>query len=264
MRDQPSTQSGVPAIEMTDVAVSAMRDPETIVAEGINWTVQAGDYWVVAGLHGAGKSDFLMLTGGLMPPARGRYRFFGEEMPIFEEARLKQRLRLGLVFDGGQLFHDLTVAENIALPLRYHQNLNPAAGAAVVGELLELTELTPWAGRRPSALRHSWQKRAGLARALALEPEVLLVDNPLAGLDPQHVHWWLSFLDQLSKGHPLTHGRPVTLVVTAADFRRWRGHARQYAVLSNQGFVVLGTWDQLAAAREERVRELLTEATRTE
>ena len=76
MMDQPPIQPGAPAIEMTDVAVGAMRDPETIVAEGINWTVSAGDYWVVAGLHGAGKSDFLMLTGGLMPPARGRYRFF--------------------------------------------------------------------------------------------------------------------------------------------------------------------------------------------
>ena len=59
------------------------------MAEGINWTVNAGDYWVVAGLHGSGKSDFLMLTGGLMAPRRGQYRFFGEEMPIFEEARLK-------------------------------------------------------------------------------------------------------------------------------------------------------------------------------
>jgi len=107
---QPPVQAGVPAIEMTGVAVGAMRDPDTLVAEGINWTVNAGDYWVVAGLHGAGKSDFLMLTGGLMPPQRGRYQFFGEAMPIFEEARLKERLRLGLVFDGGQLFHQLTVA----------------------------------------------------------------------------------------------------------------------------------------------------------
>src|SRR5512146_2133872 len=114
--DAPA-QAGVPAIEMTGVALGAMRAPERMVAEGINWTVRVGDYWVVAGLQGSGKSDFLMLAGGVMAPLRGRYLFFGEEMPIFEEARLKQRLRLGLVFDSGQMLNDLTVAENVALPL---------------------------------------------------------------------------------------------------------------------------------------------------
>ena len=118
--DRPPTPTGVPAIEMTGVAVSALRDPDTTVAEGINWTVNAGDYWVVAGPHGSGKSDFLMLTGGLMAPRQGQYRFLGEEMPIFEESRLKERLRLGLVFDGGQLFNHLTVAENVLLGREPH------------------------------------------------------------------------------------------------------------------------------------------------
>jgi ABC-type transporter Mla maintaining outer membrane lipid asymmetry ATPase subunit MlaF len=249
---------------MTGVAVGAMRDPDTLVAEGINWTVKTGDYWVVGGLQGTGKSDFLLLTGGLMAPRRGRYQFFGEEMPIFDEERLKERLRLGLVFDGGQLFNHLTIAENIALPLRYHRNLSRAGAAAAVGELLECTALTPWAESTPGTLGRSWQKRAGLARALALQPEVLLVDNPLAGLDPRHVHWWLGFLDQLSKGHRLTGGQPVTLVVTTADFHWWKGHARQFAVLRNHGFVVLGTWGQLEAASAELVRELLTQPSQTE
>jgi len=262
--DHPPAQAGVPAIEMTDIAVSAMRDPDTLVAEGINWTVNAGDFWVVAGLHGSGKSDFLMLAGGLMAPRQGHYRFFGEEMPIFEEERVKDRLRLGLIFDGGQLFNHLTVAENIALPLRYHHNLSRAGAAAAVDELLECTELTPWAESTPGTLGRNRRKRAGLARALVLKPEVLLVDNPLAGLDPRDVHWWLDFLDQLSKGHTVMQGRPVTLVVTTADFRPWKGHARQFAVLKSRGFVVLGSWAQLEAASEDLVRELLTERTQTE
>src|SRR5437016_9236274 len=112
-----------PVIEMQEVALGSMRDQTVLVAEEINWTVVAGDYWVVAGLQGSGKSDFLMMTGGLMPPLSGTYRLFGEEMPIFEDARLKKRLRLGLAFETGQLFNQLTVAENIALPLRYHENL---------------------------------------------------------------------------------------------------------------------------------------------
>ena len=249
---------------MTGVAVSALRDPDTMVAEGINWTVNTGDYWVVAGLHGSGKSDFLMLTGGLMAPRQGRYRFFGEEMPIFEERRLKARLRLGVVFDGGQLFNHLTVAENVALPLRYHRNLSQGEAAVAVSELLECTELTPWAEKTPGVLGHGWQKRAGLARALVLRPEVLLVDNPLAGLDPRHVQWWLAFLDQLSQGHRLMGGRPVTLVVATSDARPWKGHARLFASLRRQGFAVLGSWAQLEAASAEPVQELLTEPRQTE
>ena len=249
---------------MTGVAVSALRDPDTMVAEGINWTVNTGDYWVVAGLHGSGKSDFLMLTGGLMAPRQGRYRFFGEEMPIFEERRLKARLRLGVVFDGGQLFNHLTVAENVALPLRYHRNLSQGEAAVAVSELLECTELTPWAEKTPGVLGHGWQKRAGLARALVLRPEVLLVDNPLAGLDPRHVQWWLAFLDQLSQGHRLMGGRPVTLVVATSDARPWKGHARLFASLRRQGFAVLGSWAQLEAASAEPAQELLTEPRQTE
>jgi ABC-type transporter Mla maintaining outer membrane lipid asymmetry ATPase subunit MlaF len=92
----------------------------------------------------------------------------------------------------------------------------------------------------------------------------LLVDNPLGGLDPRHVQWWLGFLDQLSKGHSLTQGRPVTLVITTADFHPWKGHARQFAVLRNHAFVVLGAWAQLEDASAELVQELLTERTQSE
>jgi ABC-type transporter Mla maintaining outer membrane lipid asymmetry ATPase subunit MlaF len=254
----------VPAIAMTDVAFGSLHDPATTVAEHLNWTVNAGDYWVVAGLHGSGKSDFLMLAGGVMPPQRGQYRFFGEPMPIFEDARLKTRLRLGLVFEGGHLFNNLTVLENVVLPLRYHHNLDLVEAAAAVGELMACLGLEPWADRLPGTLGRGWQKRAGLARALALKPEVLLVDNPLAGLDPRQAGWWLGFLDQLSKGHPLLQGRPVTLIVTSADFQPWKGHARQFALLRNRGFAVVGGWSQLAAASAEPVRELLTRGTETE
>jgi ABC-type transporter Mla maintaining outer membrane lipid asymmetry ATPase subunit MlaF len=253
----------VPAIEMTHLAVGALHDQAITVAEDINWTVNAGDYWVVAGLHGSGKSDFLMLTGGLIAPQRGQCRFFGEPMPIFEDARLRTRLRLGLVFEGGHLFHHLTVWENVALPLRYHHDLSRADAAAAVGELLACLELEPWADSLPGTLGRGWQKRAGLARALALKPEVLLVDNPLAGLDPRQANWWLGFLDQLSKGHRLLDGRPATLVVTTAELQPWKGHARQFALLRDRGLRVLGDWGQLAAASEDLVRELLTQRTET-
>src|SRR6266850_7782355 len=159
-----------PVIDMRGVSVGAMRDPSTVVVEDVNWTVAPGDYWVIGGLQGSGKSDFLMMTGGLMAPLAGTYCFLGEEMPIFEEDRLAHRLRLGFVFDGGQLFNHLTVSENISLPLQYHHNLDKAEARAEVQRMLDLTELGPWADSTPGAIARNWQKRVGLARALVLRP----------------------------------------------------------------------------------------------
>jgi len=250
--------SAPPAIEMHEVAVGAMRDQRLTVLEGINWRVAEGDYWVVAGLQGSGKSDFLMMTGGLMPPLAGVYTLFGEPMPIFEESRLKKRLRLGLAFETGQLFNQLTVAQNIALPLRYHENLRHSEAKARVQPILDAMELGPWADSTPGAIGRNWQKRVGLARALVLKPDVLLVDSPLTGLDLRHVNWWLGFLDALSRGHALPGGGPMTLVVTAADLRPWKNRARQFAVLKGNRFSVLGAWSQLEAVSDELVQELLT------
>ena len=246
-----ATQTESPAIGMEAVTVGSMQDLSSVVVEAIDWTVSPGDFWVVAGLQGAGKSDFLMMAGGLMPPAGGRYRLFGEEMPVFEESRLLARLRLGLVFDGGQLFNQLTVQENISLPVRYHRNLTRAEAEKEAQPFLEATELGPWRDSTPGTIGRNWRKRVGLARALILKPEVLLVDSPLEGLDPRHLNWWLGFLGELSKGHSLLGGRPVTLVITTADVRPWKGLARQFAVLKDRRFVVLGSWAQVEATSKE-------------
>ena len=90
-----------------------------------------------------------------------------------------------------------------------------------------------------------------------LKPEVLLLDNPLTGLDLRHRGWWLNFLDQLCKGHEVMNRRPMTLVVTADDLRPWRTRAKRFAVLKNKRFVILGSWEQVEAARDEQVQELL-------
>lgn len=246
-----------PIIRMEGVAVSSMRDQKLAVVEGVNWTVQPGDFWAVAGLQGTGKSDLLMTAAGLMPPMDGTYVLFDEPMPIFDEARLPVRLRLGLVFDGGQLFNHLTVWENIALPLRYHGNLSKADSLDLVQPWLDALELAPWAETSPGALGRNWQKRAGLARALILKPEILLVDSPLGGLDLRHLSWWLGFLGELSKGHPLLGLKPLTLVVSTADLRSWKGLARQFALLEKRRFSVLGTWEQLEAASHELLRDVL-------
>ncbi|MSU59570.1 MAG: ATP-binding cassette domain-containing protein [Pedosphaera sp.] len=247
-----------PAIVMRGVAVSSVRDPARVVVENLEWTVGAGEFWVVAGPQRSGKSDLLFLAGGMTSPARGSYEFLGEPMPIFEDERMAHRLRIGFGFDGGQLFNRMTVAENVALPLRYHENLSRADAEARVAELLALTGLVDFARSSPASLARNWQKRAGLARALMLKPEVLLLDNPLAGLDARHAAWWLNFLEQLSAGHSFMGGRRMTLVAATDDLRPWLGNNRKFAVIDAKKFSVIGTRGELTASDNLLVRELLS------
>ena len=252
----------VPAMDLRGVTVGALRDPKISVAEDVNWRVEPGEFWAVAGLHGAGKSDLLMLAAGVTAPLSGSYEFLGEAMPIFSEERLAHRLKLGLVFDGGRLFGHLTVAENIALPLRYHRNLSGADAEKDVSTLIELLDLAHCAKTLPGALGRNWQRRAALARALILKPEVLLFDTPVSGLDQRQQNWWFHFLGELSRGHPFYGGRPVTIVVTTANLRNWRGHARQFALLEDRRFTTLGDWNAVERSSDPLVKELLEDGNR--
>lgn len=256
LSDPPAASELV--IEMIDVTVGSHVAPDQAVLEGVQWSVANGDYWVVIGLQATGKSDLLATAAGLVPPLRGAYRLFGRELTGgFEQTLLETRLTLGMVFDSGRLLNHLTVAENVALPLRYHRNLSLAEALPEVEELLELMELGGLAGRLPGGVTRNCQRRAGLARALALKPRVLLVDNPLSGLDPREAAWWLNMLDQLSAGHPAFGGRPLTLVVTGADFRPWRARARQFAILKDKHFISLGGRAELETHGEPMLLELL-------
>ena len=259
MSETVPTSTRTLALEMHGLTVGALKNPDHTVVREVNWAVQPGEFWVVGAPQHSGKSDLLMTMGGIMSPAAGEFSFLGAAMPIFEESRMAHRLKLGFVFDGGQLLGSLTVAENIALPLRYHSRMPVAEIETRVNALLERAELTPWANHTPVNVARSWQQRAGLARALALAPEVLLLDSPMTGLDVRHTTWWQNFLAELSQGHPLLDSKPLTIVASADDLRPWRHCANRVALLRQQQLVVLGDWAGVAASGEAVVKELLRE-----
>src|ERR1017187_10058354 len=246
------------AIEMRGVSVGTMRDTSFTVVEDVNWTVAPGEFWVIAGQQHSGKSDFFKMTAGLMAPVKGSYRLFGNETRTFGEAELPERLRLGFVFESGQLFNHLTIRENVALPLQYHRNLSAAAAASEVQALLELMELTPLADITPANVSGNWLQRAALARALVLKPELLLLDNPFGGLDARHRLWLRQFLDQLWRGHEFFGGRPMTLVVTTDDLRAWQHPQRKFAVWHEGTFAARGGWNAEEFSRPPAAKELLS------
>jgi ABC-type transporter Mla maintaining outer membrane lipid asymmetry ATPase subunit MlaF len=188
---------------------------------------------------------------------KGECKLFGTDTRTFGEAKLAERLHVGLVFAGGQLFNQLTIRENVALPLQYHHDLTPAAAAEAAETLLEQLELTPLADLAPSNVSDNWRQRVALARALILKPKVLLLDDPLAGLGVRHLHWWLRFLDQLSRGHDWCGGRPMTVVATTDDLRPWRNPDRKFALLRDKKFFPLGGWNDVESANDPVVKELL-------
>ncbi len=252
-----SENQTIPAIEMRGVSVATMRDASFTVVEDENWSVAAGEFWVIAGQEHSGKSDLMMLAAGLMPPASGDYKLVGTGTKNFGEAELAERLRVGFVFQGGQLFNQLTIAENVALPLRYQKNLAPDEAAPEAKALLALMDLAPLADVTPANVAANWRQRAALARALILKPEILLLDNPLAGLGARHSHWWLRFLDQLSRGHGQFGGKPMTIVVTADDLGPWQNARRKFALLHDKKFIPLGSWNEFETVNDPVVKELL-------
>jgi ABC-type transporter Mla maintaining outer membrane lipid asymmetry ATPase subunit MlaF len=253
-----SENQNIPALELCGVSVAAMRDSSFVVVADVNWSVAAEEFWIIAGQEHSGKSDLLMLAAGLMPPASGSCRLFGNDTKHFGEAELAERLRVGFVFQGGHLFNQLTVAENVALPLRYQKNLAAADAMQQTRTLLEWMELAPLADVTPSNIAPNWRQRVALARALSLKPEVLLLDNPLAGLGARHLQWWLRFLEQLSSGPEAFAGRPLTIVATADDLRHWQHAQRKFALLRGKKFIPLGTWQEVERNNDVMVKELLT------
>jgi phospholipid/cholesterol/gamma-HCH transport system ATP-binding protein len=242
---EQKSQSVAPVVEAVDANITRPRSNQ-VVASHVDWRVTAGEFWVVGGRHGSGKTSFLTAIAGLQRPADGVIRHFGQELSQLDEPELlRRRERIGFVFKaGGRMFTGLTVAENVALPLQYHRQWTEEKIAERVAALLEATELDEDANSAAQTLGWGRQQRVGLARALALNPELLFLDEPLSGLEAKDRQWWRKFLDTLSEGAPLTGRQPTTIIVTTNDFGFWSGGAHHCGLLEG------GRWQPHGEVKE--------------
>lgn len=172
-----------PVIEVQDVVT---RFGSQAVHDGVSFSVQPGTLVGLIGGSGTGKSVLLREIIGLQRPTAGQVRLLGTDMwAAPAEALQAVRRRFGMMFQDGALFSSLSVAQNVAVPLREHTALSRRSIDALVALRLAQAGLPPDAGaKRPSELSGGMRKRAAIARAIALEPEVLFLDEPTSGLDP--------------------------------------------------------------------------------
>lgn len=196
-------------IEVTDLT---RKFGSRTVLNGVSFSVRRGETMIIMGGSGCGKSTLLRHVIGVLKPTSGSVKIFGRELTTMRPAEMEAlRLRFGMNFQFGALLQSLTVGENVALPLLENSRIDPATIDLVVKMKLELVGLTGFENLKPSEISGGMRKRVGLARAVAMDPEILFSDEPTSGLDPIMT----AVIDQLTLD--LTRKLGMTAVVVTHD-----------------------------------------------
>ena len=224
---------------------------EQKVHESLDLDVKRGEILGVVGGSGTGKSVLMRSIIGLQAPDAGEVEVFGEPMLDRSETEARDvRRRWGVLFQGGALFSTLTVAENVEVPLREYFKLDEKLLDEIAAYKVAMTGLPPEAGPKyPSELSGGMRKRAGLARALALDPDLLFLDEPTAGLDPIGA----AAFDELIRSLKETLGLTVFLITH--DLDTLHAICDRVAVLADRKVVAVGTIPELLALDHPWIQE---------
>ena len=243
------SKKGTPPVQVESLSKSFGKQ---VVLKGISLKVGQGETLSVLGRSGTGKSVLLKLIIGLHKPDSGSIRVNGEDVTKLELKELNEvRKKVGFLFQQAALYDSLTIEENVGFPLRRHSKMSDEESRKRVQELLSSVGMEKDAHKLPGELSGGMQKRVGLARALALEPDILLFDEPTAGLDPITAAEIDDLILRLQKE------RHMTSVVVTHDIHSARAVSDRVALMRDGQLLIEGTFEDLQNSRDPFVMQFL-------
>jgi phospholipid/cholesterol/gamma-HCH transport system ATP-binding protein len=222
------------------------------VLENADLSIEQGETITIIGGSGKGKTVFLKLLLGVLMPDTGNVLFKGLSLgDMVEKDVIRMRSRIGMLFQGAALFDSMSVAENVAYPLRQHFNYDENEISRIIKKKLELVGLGGVEEMMPSDLSGGMKKRVGLARAIATDPDVILYDEPTTGLDPANTHRICNLIVELQKK---LH---VTSVVVTHDMESAFRVTDRIALISDRRFSFVGTKEDARQSKDPLVRNFI-------
>ncbi len=225
------------------------------VLKGINIQINKGEVFVIIGRSGCGKSVLLKHIIGILKPDKGKIEVLGQEITKISESKLNEiRMKFGMLFQGAALFDSLTVRENVGFFLDEHTKLNNETISKIVSEKLKLVGLPGVENLMPCDLSGGMRKRVGLARAIAMEPEIILYDEPTTGVDPIMA----TAINELIKD--LQSKLSLTSIVVTHDMVSAYQIADRIAMLYDGKIIEVGTPDEIKNTKNPIVKQFITGA----
>src|SRR6202049_953290 len=248
-RDDPPSVGAEPMISVRDLHV---KYGITEILHGVSFDVRRGETLVIMGGSGSGKSTVVRTRIGLEKPSSGHVLIKGKDVAAIGEAELDEvRKKIGMSFQGGALFGSMTVGENVGLPLREHTKLEDSTIEIMVRLKLEQVGLAGFEYYMPSQLSGGMRKRAAVARALAMDPEILFFDEPSAGLDPIIA----AGIDQLIL--ELKRAFHMTILVVTHELASAFLIADRIVLIDRGNILAIGTIAEMQSSAQPRVRQFL-------